>query len=44
MPKDRIINIIQHGSGTQFDPDIVEVFFKLYKEGKLSMGTEQAHI
>ena len=43
MPKDRIVRIIQQGSGTQFDPDIVEVFLKLYKEGKLSMGTEQTH-
>ena len=43
MPKDQIIQIIKKGSGSQFDPDIVKVFLKLYDEGKLLVGREQIH-
>ncbi|MDL1967762.1 MAG: response regulator [Deltaproteobacteria bacterium] len=33
MEKNEIIKIIKEGSGTQFDPDVVDAFFKLYHAG-----------
>ncbi len=33
MKKNEIIKTIKEGSGTQFDPDVVDAFLKLYDEG-----------
>ncbi len=33
MKKNGIIKTIEEGRGTQFDPDVVDVFLKLYDEG-----------
>jgi putative nucleotidyltransferase with HDIG domain len=33
MGKNKIIKIIKEGRGTQFDPDVVDAFFKLYDTG-----------
>ncbi len=33
MEKDEVIKIIKEGRGIQFDPDVVDAFFKLYNEG-----------
>ena len=33
MQKNGIIKTIEEGSGTQFDPDVVDAFLKLYDEG-----------
>ncbi len=33
MEKNEIIKIIKEGRGTQFDPDVVDAFLKLYDEG-----------
>lgn len=43
MPEDKILQIITEGAGTQFDPDIVKVFLKLYHGGafKPITGLEQ---
>ena len=35
MDEDRILEIIKKQAGTQFDPDIVDAFQKLYKDGKI---------
>jgi len=35
MEIEKIITIIKDGAGTQFDPKIVDVFCKLYQEGKI---------
>ncbi|MCJ7773222.1 MAG: HD domain-containing protein, partial [Desulfobacterales bacterium] len=40
MNSDEIIRIIKKESGAQFDPDIVKVFFKLYKEGKIKQHSD----
>ena len=36
MPEDKIIETIQKGAETQFDSDIVAVFLKLHREGKIA--------
>jgi putative nucleotidyltransferase with HDIG domain len=36
MDDDVIIKIINDGDGTQFDPEVVAAFNKVYKEGKIS--------
>ena len=36
MPNNKILEAIQEGAGTQFDPKIVQVFLKLHKEGKIT--------
>jgi len=35
MEKNKIIKAIKEGRGTQFDPDVVDAFFKLYDEGAI---------
>ncbi|MCJ7617333.1 MAG: HD-GYP domain-containing protein, partial [Desulfobacterales bacterium] len=35
MEKNETIKIIKEGRGTQFDPDVVDVFFKLYYAGAI---------
>lgn len=35
MALEKILNIINEGAGTQFDPDIVDVFIALFREGKI---------
>ncbi|MDY6789648.1 MAG: response regulator [Thermodesulfobacteriota bacterium] len=35
MEEKRILKIINEGAGTQFDPQIVKAFLKVYKEGKI---------
>lgn len=35
MEESKILRIINEGSGTQFDPDVVAVFQDLYREGKI---------
>ncbi|MBU0545370.1 MAG: response regulator [Proteobacteria bacterium] len=35
MDEKSILKYIQEGAGTQFDPELVEVFMKLYNEGKI---------
>ena len=42
MEADKILRIIGEGSGTQFDPDVVSVFQKLYKEGKILQESQVA--
>jgi putative nucleotidyltransferase with HDIG domain len=37
MPDNLILESIQDGAGTQFDPDIVQTFLKLHKEGKITL-------
>jgi len=34
MPEEQALQIIHEGSGTKFDPEIVDTFLKLYHEGK----------
>lgn len=36
MPEEKILEIMYGGSGTQFDPDIIDVFRRLYESGELS--------
>lgn len=36
MPEEKILQIMFHGAGTQFDPDIIEVFRNLYHSGALT--------
>ncbi len=40
MKEERILEIINNGSGTQFDPDIVESFQNLYNMGKIVQDEE----
>jgi len=35
MDEKSILKYLQEGAGTQFDPEIVEVFLKLYNQGKI---------
>jgi HD-GYP domain-containing protein (c-di-GMP phosphodiesterase class II) len=35
MDEKSILKYIKEGAGTQFDPEIVEVFLKLYNDGKI---------
>ncbi len=42
MHHDEIIHTIKKESGAQFDPDIVKVFVKLYKEGKIKSHSDVA--
>ena len=37
MPANKIVKAIQDGAGTQFDPEIVQVFLKLHREGKITL-------
>ncbi len=39
MKTEKIMEIIDEGSGTQFDPEVVKAFQKLYKQGKLIQET-----
>jgi HD-GYP domain-containing protein (c-di-GMP phosphodiesterase class II) len=36
MEEDQVLEIIKQGAGTQFDPQVVDVFLKLHLEGKFS--------
>lgn len=36
MPDDKVARVISENSGSQFDPNIVEAFVKLHKNGKIS--------
>ncbi len=40
VPEPRILETIQQGAGSQFDPTVVTLFLKLYQEGKV---TRQYH-
>ena len=33
MEKNKVIKLIKEGRGTQFDPDVVDTFLKLYDDG-----------
>jgi HD-GYP domain-containing protein (c-di-GMP phosphodiesterase class II) len=44
MEDDVIIKIINDGVGTQFDPDVVAAFNKVYTEGKISHYMETGKI
>ena len=44
MQDDVIIKIINDGAGTQFDPDVVAAFNKVYNEGKISRYMETGEI
>lgn len=35
MDEAKILEIIQHGKGSFFDPDVVDVFFDVYRTGKI---------
>ncbi len=35
MEEEQVMQIIRDGSGTQFDPGVVETFFNLHKQGRL---------
>jgi len=37
MEKNKILEIISEGAGTQFDPEVVNTFQKVYKEGKIKL-------
>lgn len=36
MPEDKILEIMYGGAGTQFDPDIIDIFRKLYQSGEVA--------
>ncbi|MBR9980415.1 MAG: two-component system response regulator, partial [Desulfatitalea sp.] len=36
MPEAQILQIMYGGAGTQFDPDIIDVFRTLYQSGELA--------
>ena len=36
MEEEQVLHIIKEGSGTQFDPQVVETFFKLHKLGQMA--------
>jgi putative nucleotidyltransferase with HDIG domain len=36
MDEESILNYIKEGAGTQFDPKVVDIFIKLYNEGKIT--------
>ena len=38
MPIERVVKIIQEAAGSQFDPMVVEAFFKLYHAGAIPNG------
>ena len=44
LSKDVIIEEIEKNKGTQFDPDIAEVFLKLLKEDKLDINEDYLHM
>ncbi|MBL0732577.1 MAG: HD-GYP domain-containing protein, partial [Desulfosarcina sp.] len=41
MEPERIMEIINEAAGTQFDPDVVKVFQKLYKQGKIQQTKKE---
>lgn len=41
MDESQALKIIREGAGTQFDPNIVDIFLKLYQEGKFN--SQQIH-
>lgn len=40
MEEDKILNIINEGAGSQFDPQIVDAFLRLYQNGALEQAIE----
>jgi putative nucleotidyltransferase with HDIG domain len=36
MEESQVLKIIKEGAGTQFDPEVIDVFLKLHREGKFS--------
>jgi len=42
MQSSEIITIFEKESGAQFDPEVVDVFLKLYKEGKIEQCSDAA--
>jgi HD-GYP domain-containing protein (c-di-GMP phosphodiesterase class II) len=36
MAEGQVLEIIKQGAGTQFDPEVVDVFLRLHREGKFS--------
>jgi len=43
LPAERALAELREFSGTQFDPDIVELFFKVYDEGKIRGESSGSH-
>lgn len=44
MPEEKILGIMYGGAGTQFDPDIIDVFRKLYEAGEFTkILADEAH-
>ena len=43
MEEKQVLQIIQEGSGTQFDPKVVETFFKLHKQRRLDEPQAEAN-
>ena len=41
MEPERIMEIINEAAGTQFDPDVVKVFQKLYKQGSIQQTKKE---
>ena len=36
MEESQVLEIIKQGAGTQFDPEVVDVFLKLHREGRFN--------
>ncbi|RJQ61746.1 MAG: response regulator [Desulfobacteraceae bacterium] len=44
MPDEQVVQLIVQGSATQFDPQVVSVFLKLYREGKISRKWDEIQV
>jgi response regulator RpfG family c-di-GMP phosphodiesterase len=42
MDENKILGIIYGGAGTQFDPEIIDVFRRLYEAGEVAQVTAEA--
>ncbi|MDZ7579104.1 MAG: hypothetical protein U5R30_00360 [Deltaproteobacteria bacterium] len=36
MAESQVLKIIREGAGTQFDPQVVDVFLRLHREGRFA--------
>jgi HD-GYP domain-containing protein (c-di-GMP phosphodiesterase class II) len=41
MEEDKILQIMYGGSGTQFDPEIIDIFRQLYRAGEMTAITAE---
>lgn len=42
-PIEKTIDLLRNGSGTEFDPDVIDAFFKLYEAGRIEQIMQDYH-